>query len=242
MKNIALEISFDGSNFHGFQIQPDARTIQGELEKALKEITKEDINLISCGRTDAGVHANYHVSNFLTELDMPAIAYKHKLDMLLPEDILVINSKEVDTEFNSRYDAKSKTYVYKIYNDKYMYPYLRDYMLHIKYNLDLDEMRKASKLLEGVHDFTPFMKLGQDKDPIRSLDSINISKQNNLIEIEFKAQSFLHNQIRIMVGLLIDIGRGFRKADYVNEIFEKNIKRAAKTYGPQGLYLTEVIY
>lgn len=242
MKNIKLEISYDGSKFFGFQIQPDVRTVQRELEYAIKKVTGEEITVISVGRTDTGVHAKCHVSNFLTNNDMPAISYKHKLKKYLSDDIIVQNSTEVDLNFNARYDAISKTYRYVIYNDKTFYPYFNDYRLHIKHKLDLDKMIEASKLLLGEHDFSAFMKLGQDKSPFRKIDNIEIYKVDKEIFLEFTAKSFLHNQIRIMVGLLIDIGRGFRPVEYVNEIFEKKIKRAAKTYGPQGLYLIDVKY
>lgn len=242
MKNIKLEISYDGSKFFGFQIQPDVRTVQGELEEAIKKVTGEDITIISAGRTDTGVHATSHVSNFITKNDMPAISYKYKLRLFLSDDIIVQNSTEVDLDFNARYDAKSKTYRYIIYNDRKFYPYFIDYKLHIKHKLDIDKMMEASKLLIGRHDFSAFMKLGQDKNPVRKIDKIDIYKVDKEIYLEFTAKSFLHNQIRIMVGLLIDIGRGFREVNYVNEIFEKKIKRAAKTYGPQGLYLIDVKY
>lgn len=242
MKNIKLEISYDGSKFYGFQIQPDVRTVQGELEKAIKKVTGEDITIISVGRTDTGVHAKLHVSNFITKNDIPAISYKHKLKKYLSDDIIVQNSKEVSLDFNSRYDAISKTYRYIIYNDKTFYPYYNDYKLHIKHKLDIDKMKSASELLLGEHDFSAFMKLGQDKNPVRRVEDIKIYKIDKEIFLEFTAKSFLHNQIRIMVGLLIDIGRGFREVEYVNEIFDNKVKRAAKTYGPQGLYLIDVKY
>lgn len=242
MKNIKLVIAYDGSKFNGFQIQPDVRTVQEELEKALKVLTKEKISIISAGRTDAGVHAEYHVSNFYTNSDLPGISYKYKLKKYLTKDIIILSSEEVEEKFHSRYDAISKTYRYIIYNDELFYPFYNDYKLHINHKLDINKMIKASKYLLGEHDFSAYMKLGQDKNPIRSLDKIEIYKKDKEIILEFTAQSFLHNQIRIMVGLLIDIGRGFREVDYVNYIFENNVKRAAKTYGPQGLYLIDIKY
>lgn len=242
MKNIKLTVAYDGSNFNGFQIQPDVRTVQGELEKALKRLNKEEISIISAGRTDAGVHATMHVSNFLTNSVLPAEAYKFKLKKYLPFDISIIESKEVKKDFHSRFDAKSKKYRYVICNAKVFYPHQRNYKLHIKHDLDINNMKLAANLLKGEHDFSAFMKLGQDKNPVRNITNIEIYRLDEDIILEFEAQSFLHNQIRIMVGLLIDIGRGFREVNYVNEIFEKKIERAAKTYGPQGLYLVEIKY
>ena len=242
MKNIKLTIAYDGSNFNGFQIQPDVRTVQGEIEKALKRLNKEEISIISAGRTDTGVHATMHVSNFLTNSGLPAEAYKFKLKKYLPSDISILESEEVNMNFHSRFDAKSKKYRYIISNSKVFYPHQRNYKLQIKHDLDLDKMKDAGELLKGEHDFSAFMKLGQDKNPVRNITNIEIYKIDDDIMLEFEAQSFLHNQIRIMLGLLIDIGRGFREVNYVNEIFDKKIKRAAKTYGPQGLYLIDIKY
>lgn len=242
MKNIKLTIAYDGSNFNGFQIQPDVRTVQGEIEKALKRLNKEEISIISAGRTDTGVHATMHVSNFFTNALLPAEAYKFKLKKYLPTDISIIKSEEVDENFHSRFDAKLKKYRYIICNSKEFYPHQRNYKLHIKHDLNLEKMKAAGELLKGEHNFSAFMKLGQDKNPVRNMTNIEIYQKDDDIFLEFEAQSFLHNQIRIMVGLLIDIGRGFREVNYVNEIFDKKIKRAAKTYGPQGLYLIDIKY
>lgn len=246
MKNVKLTIAYDGSDFSGFQIQPDKRTIQGELEKALDKITGEKISLISCGRTDAGVHANMHVSNFKTNFDMPAVAYKYKLDQILPEDIVVIKSEEVDLNFHSRFDAKSKTYRYIVESGEYPRPFNRKYKEYIKYDLDIDLMRQAADKLIGEHDFNAFMKWndykGKEINTVRSIESVSIKQENNEYIFEFTAESFLHNQIRITMGLLIDIGRGFRSLDDIDKMFAGDIKRAAKTLGPEGLYLLEVNY
>lgn len=242
MKNIRLDIAYDGSKFHGFQIQPNERTVQGELEAAIKRFTNEDITLTSAGRTDTGVHAEFHVSNFITKLDIPAISYMYKLRMYLPDDIVILNSSEVGMDFHSRYDAVSKRYRYIICNSKVFYPFYNDYKLHIKHELDIEKMGEAAKKLEGRHDFTAFMKVDEDKNPIRTIDKIEIYKKEDDVILEFEAQSFLYNQVRIMVGTLIDVGRGFRDPSYIDEIFEKKIERAAKTYGPQGLYLIDIKY
>lgn len=242
MRNILLNISYDGSDFYGFQRQPDKRTVQGELERAIKEVTGEVVNLIPCGRTDAGVHAKEHISNFYTKSDLPDIAFKYYLRRHLPKDIEIIETKEVDINFHARFDAKSKIYRYIVSNSKVEYPYFRKYKTYISKNLDIQKMQIASKKLLGEHDFTAFMKWGDDKNPIRKMDDIKIYRVNDDIYFEYEAESFLHNQIRIMTGLLIDIGRGFRDIDFIDDIFDKKVERAAKTYGPEGLYLMEIHY
>lgn len=244
MKNIRLDIAYDGSNFFGSQRQSNLRTIQGEIELALFKLLNEKIDLVFAGRTDRGVHANHQVVNFTTKSDFPGISYKFKLRKYLPDDILIINSREVSKEFHARFDAKIKRYRYIIDNGKIFYPYKKNYSLHIKHDLDIKKMIEASKLLLGRHDFSAFMKLDHEyKNPIRRLNDISIIKtDNDEIHIEFEAESFLYNQIRIMVGLLIDIGRGFRDLNYIKEIFDGKIKRAAKTYGPEGLYLLKIKY
>lgn len=243
MKNIKLEFSYDGSNFFGSQRQKNLRTVQGEIEKAIKKITGKDITMKFAGRTDRGVHAFIQVANFIIDYELVGVAYKHKLAKYLPEDIVILSSEEVSLDFHARFTAKNKRYRYIIYNDKEIYPFMKKYKTHIKFDLDIDKMIKASKLLLGEHDFTAFMKLDHEyKDPIRSIDDVLVYRQDKDIIIEFEAKSFLYNQVRNMVGLLIDIGRNFRSIEYIDDLFAGKVNRAAKTYGPEGLYLLNISY
>lgn len=243
MKNIKLEFSYDGSNFFGSQRQKELRTVQGEIEKAIKKVTGKDVNMKFAGRTDRGVHAFIQVANFKIDYELVGIAYKHKLLKHLPEDISILSSEEVTENFHARFKAKSKRYRYIIYNDKEIYPFMKKYKTHVKYDLDVDKMVEASKLLLGAHDFTAFMKLDDDfKDPIRSIDDVLVYRNDKDIIIEFEAKSFLYNQVRNMVGLLIDIGRGFREIEYIHDVFSGKVDRAAKTYGAEGLYLLSINY
>lgn len=243
MKNIKLEFSYDGSNFFGSQRQKNLRTVQGELEKAIKKVTGKEVTMKFAGRTDRGVHAYKQVANFHIDHDLVGIAYKHKLSKYIPSDIIILNSCEVDEDFHSRFVAKKKRYRYIIYNSKEIFPFFKNYKTHVKYDLDVEKMKEVAKQLLGEHDFTAFMKLDDDyKDPIRSVDDILVYKIDNDIIIEFEAKSFLYNQVRNMVGLLIDIGRGFRDINYIGEVFSGNVDRAAKTYGPEGLYLLDISY
>ena len=244
MKNVKLTISFDGTDFHGFQRQVDKRTVQEELENAIYKVTKEKVNIIPCGRTDAGVHAYKHIVNFRIDTSLPGEAFKYKLRKYIPSDIKIIEAEEVDYNFHARFDAKSKTYRYVISREDY--PFNRNYKTYVKYDLDVNKIKVAAKKLEGIHDFRAFMKWSDYKkeevNSVRSIDKIEIIENKDDIYFEFSGQSFLHNQIRIMSGLLIDVGRGFRDISYIDEIFEGKVKRAAKTYGPQGLYLMDVSY
>ena len=243
MKNIKLEFSYDGSNFFGSQRQKNLRTVQGEIEKAIKKITGKDITMKFAGRTDRGVHAFIQVGNFIIDYELVGVAYKHKLAKYLPEDIVILSSEEVSLDFHARFTVKNKRYRYIIYNDKEIYPFMKKYKTHIKFDLDIDKMIKASKLLLGEHDFTAFMKLDNEyKDPIRSIDDVLVYRQDKDIIIEFEAKSFLYNQVRNMVGLLIDIGRNFRSIEYIDDVFSGKVDRAAKTYGPEGLYLLNISY
>lgn len=242
MKNIMMIIAYDGSKFHGFQRQPDQRTVQGEIEKAVFNLTGQNINIIPCGRTDTGVHASMHVLNFLIETNIPGNAFKFKLEKILNDDIVIIESKEVMLDFHSRYDCKEKTYRYILRNAKYPLPFESKYKAYFRKKLNINKMQEASKKLLGEHDFTAFMKWGEDKNPIRRIENINIYKEKDDIIFEFTAQSFLHNQIRITVGLLVDIGRGYRDISFIDDIFEKKVQRAGKTFSPEGLYLVDIKY
>lgn len=242
MRNIRLTISYDGSKFYGFQRQPDQRTVQGDIEAAVKKITGETINIIPCGRTDAGVHATKHILNFHIDSKLPVETFKFMVERELKKDIVIIKSEEVDLDFHSRYDCKEKTYRYILRNADYPLPYERHYKEYFRKELDVNKMIEASKKLLGEHDFSAFMKWGEDKNPVRKINSIDIYRENDDIIFEFSAESFLHNQIRITVGLLIDIGRGYRDINFIEDLFSGKAKRAAKTFGPQGLYLIDVKY
>lgn len=242
MKNIRLTLAYDGSGFYGFQRQPDKRTVQGEIEQAIYKITGQNVSLTPCGRTDAGVHAIMHVVNFYVDSDLPGKAFKFLLDQHMAPDILIIKSEEVDENFHARFDCKKKTYRYIIDNSFDMLPIYRKYKTHVRSELDLEKMKEAGKKLIGVHDFTAFMKWGEDVNPVRSIENIEVYSQGQDIILEFTAKSFLHNQIRISAGLLIDIGRGFRDLEYIDQIFDGKVERAAKTYGSEGLYLLDLKY
>lgn len=244
IKNIKLVFAYDGSKFKGVQAQKNERTIQSELERAIYKLTGKSSRLILAGRTDAGVHAYGQVANFLTPATIPAKAYKYKLAKYLPASIIVCYSEEVGLDFHSRFSAKSKTYKYVIYNDEFMHPAYQSTYCHVTYQLDLEAMARACKYLEGKHDFKAFTKYEKkEKTTIRTITRADINRDGKLIIIEFEGESFLYNQIRIMVGCLVDIGRGHRSPDHILTLFEsKDRLLAGITYPPSGLYLMDIGY
>ena len=244
IKNIKLTFAYDGSKFKGIQAQKNERTIQSELEKAIYKLTGKSSRLILAGRTDAGVHAFGQVANFLTSADIPGKTYMFKLAKYLPDSIIVLQSEEVSLDFHARFSAKNKRYQYIIYNDSFMHPAYNSIYCHVSYKLDLKAMTRACKYLEGRHDFKAFTKYEKkEKSTIRTITRADIKRDGKLIIIEFEGESFLYNQIRIMVGCLVDIGRQHRSPDYVMDLFEtKDRLKAGITYPPSGLYLMEIGY
>lgn len=244
MKNIKLTIQYDGSAYSGWQRQDNAVSIQEKLEMAIKEITGEEVNLIGSGRTDKGVHAYAQVANFRTSTNIRPDKFYHWMKMHLPDDIKVIASEEVPYEFHSRFDAKSKTYIYKIYNGEDLHPIYRNYYEEITYELDVERMRDASKLLIGEHDFSGFAGILEEKtNPVRTIDSLEIRENGKYIEIEIKAMSFLRNQVRIIAGTLVEAGRGNKSNEDIELALSTGDRtKAGPTLGGRGLYLMEVLY
>jgi len=244
IKNIRIVFTYDGSKYSGMQSQGLNNSIQEEIESAILKITGDSSRLITAGRTDAGVHAYGQVANFLTASNIPGHAYMYHFQKYLSSNIIVISSDEVDLDFHSRFKALSKTYRYLIYNDTFMHPSYNHIYEHVTYKLDLDVMRQAASYLIGEHDFRAFTKYeNKDVNSVRNIKRIDIKREGKLISLEFEAESFLYNQIRIMVGSLVDIGRGHRPAEYMLELLQSRDRlKAGKTYGPNGLYLMKIDY
>lgn len=245
IKNILLELAFDGRDFKGYQYQIDQRTVEEELKKAINEITGENNRVIACGRTDAGVHARKFFINFLTASEISGRGFAYHLRPELPDDILAISSKEVGLDFHARFSCKTKTYRYVINQERNPHPIYRSYMENISYKLDYALLEKGLSLLKGDHDFKSFMK--EDKNlkinTQRRIDDCYYELEENKLSIYFKANSFLHNQVRIMTGSLIELARGKISLDDFKTYFDKdNKKRANPALSPAGLYLWEVEY
>ncbi len=245
MRNIKLIIQYDGTKYKGWQrLKNTDNTIQEKIEKTLSMIVNEDIKIIGSGRTDAGVHAFGQVANFNTSSKINVEELHNYLNTYLPQDIVVLKAKEVDERFHSRYNAVSKTYLYKIWNNKNSNPFLRKYSEHIIDRLDVKTMKEASSLLIGEHDFTSFCTTkSKKKSKERKIYSIDIKRNDKIIEIKVIGNGFLHNMVRIIVGTLLEVGKGNIKPEYVKEILnKKNRSFAGPTVSAKGLYLVEVEY
>ncbi|SHI18972.1 tRNA pseudouridine(38-40) synthase TruA [Sporanaerobacter acetigenes] len=244
MKNIKLTIEYDGTNYFGWQVQPEVSSVQGEIKKAIKILTNEDIDLTGAGRTDRKVHARGQVANFMTNSSIPAEKFSYAINKYLPQDISIVKSEEVDINFHSRYDAIGKEYRYLIYNTHIRSSLLRNYTYHVPYNLDFKKMDIAKDFFLGTHDFSAFMSTGSSiENTVRTIYAVSLCQKNNIICFEVQGNGFLYNMVRIMVGTLIDVGSGKIRPESIPIILEsKDRKKAGHTAKPQGLYLEKVYY
>ncbi|MDI6822387.1 MAG: tRNA pseudouridine(38-40) synthase TruA [Actinomycetota bacterium] len=245
MRNIKLVMEYKGTNYHGFQRQPNLPTIQGELEKTLSQILQENIVVKSAGRTDAGVHALHQVINFRTRSQIPLLRLQHSLNSLLPRDIAVKEAEEVDESFDARRNATSREYKYFIMNKDHPSPFFAEFSHFIASSLDIDAMQEAAKLFLGTHDFTAFcVQSDIPKNPVRTIFEISCKKvHHDLLCIKIKADSFLHKMVRTIVGTLIRVGLGNLTLEQVAEIMEKKDRdRAGPTVPAKGLFLSNICY
>ena len=244
MKNIKLIIEFDGSNFCGWQRQPVGRTVQKVIETAIFKATGENIIIDGSSRTDAGVHARDMVANFFTDSTIPGDKFREAINTRLPEDVSIIKSEEVDKDFHARYSSKGKTYSYTIVNRYERLSLGYQYLYHCRYNLDVDEMRKACKYFIGNHDFRAFMSPGSSiKTTTRNITELYIEQKKDKIKVFISADGFLYNMVRIIVGTLIKVGNGKLKAEEIEGIIiEGNRKRSGMCVPPNGLILEKVFY
>ena len=244
MRNIKLIISYNGANYCGWQIQPGEITIQEKVEDALSKTFHEEIKTVAAGRTDAGVHALGQVVNFYAESDIDIGNLPKVINFHLPEDISIIGAEYVEDDFSARYCAKSKTYKYIVYNHRYRNAVYGSHTYQYPFPVEVDIMKEASKLLIGEKDFKSFMgRKAVVKDSIRTIYEIDIIRNGDFIEFTFYGKSFLKNMIRIMVGTLLEIGRGkLTTYDLKNMLEEKDRSIAGPTAGANGLYLVEVHY
>lgn len=245
VKNILVRVGYDGSAFHGWQANEGLRSVEGEIKKAVHEVTGEDNRIIGAGRTDRGVHAMGQVFNFLTATDIAPAAFKYKLEASLPDDIIVYESKEVAEGFHSRFSAKDKTYKYVVSRSKNLHPIYRNYVASYTYKLDLDILAKGLDCLVGDHDFVNFCvrdKTGEINTQ-RNIERAYFEEQDDRLIFTFKAPSFLHKQVRTMVGASLDLARGRVSMDYFGTYLDSSSgHKANPVMGPEGLYLCEVRY
>ncbi len=244
MRNIKLTIEYDGREFNGWQKQPNKLNIQGNIEKVISDITKEEIEIIGSGRTDAGVHALGQVANFKTNSTIPIEKFAIAINSRLKKSIVIKKAEEVDERFHSRYNCKQKTYRYIINNSETGSAIYRNLEYNIKNHLDVEKMQEASKYFVGEHDFSAFKASGtSSKSSVRTIYSAKVEKEEERIIIELTGNGFLYNMVRIISGTLVEVGLGKIKPEQIPEIIQsKNRQNAGKTLPPYGLYLVEVNY
>lgn len=243
-RNIKLTLEYDGTNYCGWQKQPNASSIQETLEEAILKITGENVKLIGSGRTDSRVHALGQVANFKTHSKIPANRYIKALNSMLPFDIAVKDSIEVDLDFHARFNAIGKEYKYIIYNNKVRSPLKRNYSYFVDYDLDIANMKKSLDSFLGTHDFSGFMSSGSSiKSTVRTISCVEFIEKEGLIELNIMGNGFLYNMVRIIVGTLVDIGIGKIDSNSISDIIDsRDRKRAGHTAPPEGLYLSKVFY
>lgn len=243
-RNIKLIIEYDGTNYHGWQIQNNAVTIQEIIEKAIQRVTNMECTLVSSGRTDTGVHAYGMVANFKTAANIPDDKFMYAINSELPDDIVIKDSKAVGMDFHSRYSAVGKKYMYKVYNSNVPSALERNRVYYIKYKLDIDLMNKGKDFLLGTHNFEAFSAKGSSvKSFERTIKEIIIDEEGPYINFYYKANGFLYNMVRILTGTLIKVGLGKIDVNDIKDIIKSQDRNlAGPTVPPCGLYLMEVYY
>ena len=244
MRNIKLIIEYDGKGFNGWQKQPDRLNIQGEIEKAIEEITGEKVDLTASGRTDAGVHSLGQTANFKTDSKIPTEKFAKAINSRLKKSIVIKSAEEVDEKFHSRYSVKSKTYRYIINNSENGTAIYRGLEYHVPMKLDYEKMNEAIKYFIGEHDFKAFKASGtSSKSSVRKILDGSARKEGERVIIEVTGTGFLYNMVRIISGTLLDVGLGKIKPENIPSIIEsKDRTKAGKTLPAHGLYLLQVNY
>lgn len=244
MKRVLLTISYDGTNFFGWQKQADKRTVQGEIEKAIEIVAGKNCEVFGSGRTDAGVHALAQMAHFDLPVDIPISRLADVLNSLLPGDIAIIKAEEVDKDFHARFSVKRKCYQYQVYVGKEKDPFMAHRMGWVKYPLDDQKMVEAGKLLVGKHNFKGFCSSATcTSDYERQIFSIDISHEGDFYYFDIEGSGFLYNMVRIIVGTLVDVGRGKLSLESVKEALAKGDRsKAGITMPAGGLYLKYAKY
>ena len=244
MRNIKLTIEYDGKDFNGWQKQPNKLNIQGEIEKAIQNVTGEQVNLIGSGRTDAGVNAFGQVANFKIDSEFPIEKMATAINSQLKKSIRVKKAEEVSSDFHSRYNCHSKTYNYFIDNSEQGSAIYRNLSYHVSKKLNIEKMQKAISYFIGEHDFSSFKSSGtSSKSSVRTIYNATVVKENDKVTISLTGNGFLYNMVRIISGTLVEVGLNNIEPQEIPKIIEaKNRQMAGKTLPSQGLFLINVEY
>lgn len=245
VRNLLITIEYDGSEYHGWQIQPNLKTVQGTMEKELKKLFRTPVQLNGTSRTDAGVHAFGQRATFSGDFGIPTERIQFAANNLLPGSIHISKVQEVPDRFHARFDATAKTYRYVIHNTQHRNVFDRNYCWYVGPTLNVSDMKEAATHFVGTHDFKSCQATGgpEKHSTVRTVMDLQVMKQDEKITIEITGDGFLYNMVRIIVGTLVQVGLGRIKPNQIDEILQsKDRARAGRTAPPQGLYLVEVYY
>lgn len=244
MRNLLITISYDGSAYHGWQVQKNAVTVQQVFQKAVEKLFCEKTDIKGCSRTDSGVHANMYCVSLKTQKNIPCENIITGLNTYLPKDIAVTGCIEVADDFHARYSVKSKEYVYRIYNSQIRNPFLKNYALHYRYPIDAQYLNEEAQAFLGSHDFSGFCSAKSDvEDTVRTVYSFSVTRNGDEVIFSVEADGFHYNMVRIMVGTLLFVNEGkIKQGELADVIKSKDRKRAGKTAPAHGLYLNNVKY
>ena len=241
---VAFIVEYDGTDYAGWQIQKNDITVQQKIEEALLTLNKGHITVTGAGRTDSGVHAKGQCGHFDIDTDIPAEKFTFILNTRLPKDIRIKKTWEVSEDFHSRFSAKGKRYIYRIFNAPYSSALMGRFTMHVPESLDIVKMQQAAEYIVGTHDFKAFCAQGSSvKTTVRTVSKVEVKKENELIEITVEGTGFLYNMVRIIAGTLIEVGKNKKTPEMVQEIIEGKVrKEAGMTADAQGLTMDEVFY
>ncbi len=244
MKRFKLTVAYDGTNYCGWQIQPNGITVEEVLNKHLSELLREEIHIIGASRTDSGVHAYGNVAVFDSETRIPGAKISYALNQRLPKDIVIQKSEQVADDFHPRYCDTRKTYEYQIFNGEFENPLFSRYSHFVGRPMNIEKMQRAASYIVGEHDFASFCaSKGQQKTTVREIYDLNIHREGNLVKIRIRGNGFLYNMVRIIAGTLIHVGTGLYQPEDVERIIAaKDRSKAGPTAPAKGLRLVEIEY
>lgn len=243
-RNLLLRLRYDGTNYHGWQIQKNKVTVQGTVKKAIKKLTGEDVTVYGCSRTDAGVHARAFVMNFTSECTIPLEKVPVAINSCLPDDISCYAAEEREEDFHARFSCKGKEYLYRVHNSEYRDPLYYKRAYHYNYPMSLEKMQAASAVIRGERDWKSFQASGSPvNSTVREVFYVKVEKNGEFFDIRVSGDGFLYNMVRIIVGTLLLAGRGKWTPEDVKRIIEScDRRKSGPTVPAHGLYLNEVYY
>lgn len=244
MRNLLLTIKYDGSGYHGWQVQKNAVSVQEVFQNAVEKVFLKRLDVKGCSRTDAGVHANMYCLTLKTDMNISCDGVIFALNTHLPNDISVVGCREVSEDFHPRYSCKSKEYIYKIYNGKIRDPFYSKYAFHYRYTLDEEYLNRECKAFIGTYDYRGFCSAKSDvEDTVRTVKNFEVWRDGDMVYFRVEADGFLYNMVRIMAGTLLFVSEGkIGPGELADIIRSKNRKAAGRTAPPQGLYLNKINY